>query len=68
MNQEEIIAMAREVGFDDYEQDEMLARFAALVAAKAVLDERDALCDIVDEELNSSGHALSIKLAVRARG
>ena len=33
MNQEDIIRMAREAGFDDYEQDEMLMRFATLVAA-----------------------------------
>ena len=33
MNREDIIRMAREAGFDDYEQDEMLMRFAALVAA-----------------------------------
>ena len=33
MTQDEIIRMAREVGFDDFEQDDMLERFAALVAA-----------------------------------
>jgi hypothetical protein len=30
---DKIIEMAREAGFDDYEQDEMLKRFAALVRA-----------------------------------
>jgi hypothetical protein len=33
MTQDEIIRMARDVGFDDFEQDAMLERFAALVAA-----------------------------------
>jgi hypothetical protein len=33
MNREDIIRMAREVGFDDFEQDVMLERFAALVSA-----------------------------------
>lgn len=33
MTREDIIRMAREVGFDDFEQDDMLARFAALVSA-----------------------------------
>jgi hypothetical protein len=33
MTREDIVRMAREVGFDDFEQDDMLERFAALVAA-----------------------------------
>lgn len=33
MTKADIIRMAREAGFDDYEQDEMCIRFAALVAA-----------------------------------
>jgi len=33
MTRDEIIRMAREVGFDDFEQDAMLERFAALVRA-----------------------------------
>ncbi len=30
--------------------------------------ERDAVCDIVDYELDSNGHAEAIKIAIRARG
>jgi hypothetical protein len=38
--------------------------FADLVRA----DERNAICDIVDYELDSNGHAEAIKNAIRARG
>ena len=41
-----------------------IERFAALVRA----DEREAVCDIVDYELDSNGHAEAIKIAIRARG
>lgn len=71
MNQEEIIAMAREVGFDDYEQDEMLMRFAALVAAKAAQDEREACIDIVDNASTPDCGGWTtegISDAIRARG
>lgn len=75
MNQEELFLLLNQAGITrSWETKvasvtvEQFERFAALVAAKAVLDERDALCDIVDAELDSSGHALAIKLAVRARG
>ena len=44
MTRDEIINLAREVGFDDYEQDEMFLRFAALVAAA----EREACAEVCD--------------------
>lgn len=43
MTRDEIISMAREVGFDDFEQDDMIERFAALVAAA----EREACAELV---------------------
>ncbi len=33
-----------------------------------ILAEREAMCDIVDYELDSNGHAEAIKIAIRARG
>jgi hypothetical protein len=62
------IEMAREAG-DDWDSTlstdkEFLKRFEALVRA----DERAAMCDIVDYELDSNGHAEAIKIAIRARG
>ena len=65
------IEMARASHLDVYglgkDRDKFVAvieRFAALVRA----DERDAVCDIVDYELDSNGHAEAIKIAIRARG
>jgi len=36
--------------------------------ADGAFKEREAICDIVDYELDSNGHAQAIKLAIRARG
>jgi hypothetical protein len=36
--------------------------------ADGAFEERKAICDIVDYELDSNGHAEAIKLAIRARG
>jgi hypothetical protein len=33
-----------------------------------IFAEREAMCDIVDYELDSNGHAEAIKIAIRARG
>ena len=46
MNREEIIKLARWVGFDDYEQDNMLIAFANLVAAA----EREACAKLCEDE------------------
>ena len=61
--------MAREAGLLTWLKPpedviERLKRFEALVRA----DERAAMCDIVDCELDSNGHAEAIKIAIRARG
>ena len=69
MTRDDIIRMAREVGFDDFEQDYMLERFAALVAAA----EREAcarVCDThtVDDVLVGVGIAQSCAAIIRARG
>ena len=58
MNRDDIIRMAREAGFDDFEQDDMLERFAALVAAAerekfkvhAAALVRDARHDAIERE------------------
>ena len=47
--------------YEGYEEN--LKAFAELVRA----DEREAVCDIVDYELDSNGHAEAIKIAIRAR-
>ena len=62
-----VIELALEVGFTSGEiawHVERIEAFAALVRA----DEREAVCDIVDYELDSNGHAEAIKIAIRARG
>ena len=86
--QDEIIRMAREAGgylaelpngdawlFDD---NQNLERFAALVAAHAAADEREACAKVADEELMNtnmltsyppkSSAAWNIAAAIRARG
>lgn len=63
MNQEEILKMAREAGAAKFYPDrqsktvenylvgqEFLERFAALVAAKAAQDEREACASVADAE------------------
>lgn len=68
MTREDIIRMAREVGFDDFEQDDMLERFAALVAAH----EREMcakVCDYVATLPNDlMTDAPYIAAVIRARG
>ena len=66
MNKERLIDLAKQAGWEYADDDrgfEPLWRFAALVRA----DEREAVCDIVDYELDSNGHAEAIKIAIRAR-
>ena len=71
MTRDEIIGMAREVGFDDFEQDDMIERFAALVIAA----EREACaqsCIEVGAIKGNSDDALDMAdacaAAIRARG
>jgi hypothetical protein len=66
MNREDIIRMAREVGFDDFEQDDMLERFAALVAAA----EREACARAASIALLGADKSLSDRVlnAIRSRG
>lgn len=66
MTRDEIIRMAREVGFDDFEQDDMLERFAALVAAH----EREMCARICDEHDNGrhANYAILCAAAIRERG
>lgn len=64
MNREDVIYMAREVGFDDFEQDDMLIRFAAIVAAA----EREACAKLVEDKFDFCGDELLIAEAIRARG
>ena len=69
MTKDDIIELAREAGFVEYELDDgttnafdvRYARFANLVAAH----EREACADIVD---NAGWNALGISRAIRARG
>ena len=67
IDRDDIIRMAREVGFDDFEQDGMIERFAALVAAA----EREAcakVCEEHPEGLNMfGGHFVLCAQAIRAR-
>jgi len=62
MTKDDIIQMAREVGFDDYEQDCMILRFAALVAAT----EREACAKVCDGWTHADGDRCAD--AIRARG
>ena len=66
MNPAEIMAMAREAGFEVTEHaikatnvfgeiDEELARFAALVAEKAVAKDREACAQVCDAERQDFG-------------
>ena len=57
------IDMAREAGFDDYEQDEMLKRFAALIRA----DQCEIDAKIADD-LTKHSFLGSVGDAIRARG
>jgi hypothetical protein len=63
------IDMAREAGFDDYEQDEMLKRFAALVRAderkemqaeheadKVIIEYHEATIKRLEAELKARGN------------
>lgn len=84
MNQEDILKMARQAGLiNAYEgrecpSDLLLARFAALVAAKAAQDEREASAKLAAGHEMPYGHcvvsghaadmtASSIAKAIRAR-
>lgn len=66
MNCDDIICMAREVGFDDFEQDYMLERFAALVAAA----EREACARAASIALLGADKSLSDRVvnSIRSRG
>lgn len=52
MNQEDILKMASDSGFGSYayEAASMFERFAALVAAKAAQDEREACASVAEAE------------------
>ena len=74
MNTDEIIRMAREAGFDDYEQDNMLIRFANLVAAaerEECATDLEAIA-VKAKEINPEGFVCkTIKncaAAIRAKG
>lgn len=73
MTRDDIIRMAREVGFDDFEQDDMLERFANLAIA-AEREECAKVCEVERERLLEWGHGLQVitadKLAkaIQARG
>ena len=64
-----VIEMAREIGFDDHEQDGMILRLAELIRA----DEREAcaeVCDNYDDECDvlTWQTVKGISLQIRARG
>ena len=78
MTQDEVLSMARAAGFEfnkygllvadddgETDADEMFVRFAALVAAKAVAEEREACARICDRNNMS---AWGFARAIRARG
>lgn len=70
MDKDSIIRMARDCGFDDYEQDAMLEGFAALVA-KAEREECAKLCDELAGHCwvnEDDGNAESCAKAIRAKG
>ena len=83
MNREDIIRMAREVGFEELFKDghdwvcftEEIERFAALVAAAAKAEENEACAKVCEQEWNKycvepSGYALAVNecaAAIRAR-
>lgn len=65
MDKERIKQMAEEAGFDDYEQDEMLARFAQLVAQ----DCANAAFDVHRElrpELSSDDHLTQYEASLQS--
>ena len=77
MTQDEIIRMAREAGLalTDHGHPEgyamfceRLERFAALVAAHAAADEREACAKEADYYAKNSTTARNIAAAIRARG
>jgi len=72
MNREDIIRMAREVGDWNGQTAEFndigLERFAALVAAAAKAEEREACCKIVYGQCESDNVAQRTVDAIRARG
>jgi hypothetical protein len=55
--------MAREAGFDDYEQDEMLKRFAALIRA----DEREACAKVCMKQQSDLRTRQRYAAAIRSR-
>lgn len=61
MTPEDILRMAEEAGFDDYELHGMLLRFAALVAAH----EREACAKVAENHRTCTAVVAS---AIRARG
>ena len=84
MNREDIIRMAREAGFavDERAQqhqpncifhthhmvDKLLERFAALVAAAAKAEEREACASVCEEQEELRGHTpFDCAAAIRAR-
>jgi len=77
MNREDIIRMAREAGaipiHKDYSQkalvgNENIERFAALVAAVAKAEEREALCKLGEDSRYSHQYVHSFLNTIRARG
>lgn len=66
MTREDIIRMAREAGFDDFEQDDMLERFANL----AIAAEREACARAASIALLGANKLLSDRVvnAIRSRG
>jgi len=68
MTQEDILRMAREAGFSEWalQTPQDLERFAALVAAAARADEREA-CAVIGDSMDSLQDG-AIGRAIRARG
>lgn len=70
---EQVIRMAREAGWDNYDsQDERLKRFFLLAAAAGAAAEREACAKLVFQTQESDDEYVSLRetiaLAIRARG
>ena len=72
MNRDDIIRMAREAGFREYliqgSLSAELERFAALVAAAAKEEEREACANLIQDLCDRRVPASEYAAAIRARG
>ena len=64
----EIIRMAREVGFDDYELDDMLLRFASLVDEYVCKREHKWMSEVLGVLPISNENQELMRDTIRARG